>query len=175
MKLRAWKGPLPPKRSTPPAVLADFIDAALRTSVVREAEDSIAETRSAAALFTEPAVVPMAPAERTSIATASQPHFKLTDAGSGASVGGPHARWAWFGRAVMAVQRVPRRAAYVDHMRSRSIDQVSYRTKKHLRRRRSPSSRLRQHLHVTTFIHAITKTCAASILRASHRLGVLRV
>jgi hypothetical protein len=107
VKLKTWKGPLPPKRITPPAVLADFFppnDGALPAGAA--GEDLEAPKQPAMATAAVNAV--------TSSSSTSQAQFEPRhESGEGSMVapGGPHRGWAGLGRAISAMQR-----AYADHI-----------------------------------------------------------
>jgi hypothetical protein len=88
VRLKGWKGPLPPKRFTPPAVFGDFLDAA-----VKGARRTIGD----ASLPASDAVIP--------------PRFETERAGS--SRLGPRACWARLGRALLGLQQGVRRGAWL--------------------------------------------------------------
>jgi hypothetical protein len=46
VRLKGWRGPLPPRRITPPAVFADFIEAAVKRTAGRSAEAFIEDRGS---------------------------------------------------------------------------------------------------------------------------------
>nr|XP_051212021.1 uncharacterized protein LOC127329559 [Lolium perenne] len=86
--------------------------------------DGYVAPRQGSVPLAEPAHVSRASASTTMTATSIRPRFEPTEAaeaGSAVRAGGPQARWAWFGRAVMGLQRAPRRYAAADRMRSRTI------------------------------------------------------
>jgi hypothetical protein len=51
VRLKGWRGPLPPRRITPPTVFADFVEAAVKRTVGRSAEAFIEEPRQPAEVF----------------------------------------------------------------------------------------------------------------------------
>jgi hypothetical protein len=81
VRIKGWKGPLPSKRITPPAVFGDFLD------VARKGADRVAGGSS--------------PPAREAV-TAIRPRFESAEAGS--SLAGPHTRWAGLCRALMGLQ-----------------------------------------------------------------------
>jgi hypothetical protein len=83
VQIKGWKGPLPSKRITPPAVFGDFIGIA-NTGVDRPAGGSAS--------------------------TALRPRFEPEEAG--ASLAGPQRCWAGLCRALMGLQREERRRVH---------------------------------------------------------------
>jgi hypothetical protein len=77
VKMKAWKGPLPPRRITPPAVSADFVDVARVVSAARAAVDGLGMPRHAISVTAEAST---APASRTSIPASFRPRFDLPEA-----------------------------------------------------------------------------------------------
>ncbi|KAK1620629.1 hypothetical protein QYE76_026146 [Lolium multiflorum] len=67
-----------------------------------------------------PSVTAEEPAVRPLIAAGLEPRFKPADAALEASSSGPQSRWAWFGRAVMAVQKAPR-CVPIDNMQQSAV------------------------------------------------------
>jgi hypothetical protein len=67
-----------------------------------------------------PSVTAEEPAVRPLIAAGLEPRFKPADAALEASSSGPQSRWAWFGRAVMAVQKAPR-CVPIDNMQQAAV------------------------------------------------------
>jgi hypothetical protein len=96
VRLKAWKGPLPPKRITPPAILADFVNAKKIGAVASATTSLVGGGHSS-----PETVVPLAPAVR--------PRFEPPEAG--ATQGGLQSRWAGFAHALMGLQRDPRRTS----------------------------------------------------------------
>jgi hypothetical protein len=120
MKLKTWKAPLPPKRITPPAELADFFPTVEVASSARAAGEGLGMPRQSA---TVAAVVSTAPESSSTAQAISRPRFESLEegeAGLAGPPGGPHPRWAGLGRAVSAMQW-----AHADRIRSRMIARVA--------------------------------------------------
>nr|XP_051221191.1 uncharacterized protein LOC127339370 [Lolium perenne] len=99
------------------------------TSVVLGASPTLSRVVVEATPAASPSVTAEEPAVRPLIAAGLEPRFKPADAALEASSSGPQSRWAWFGRAVMAVQKAPRCVPIDNSIRSREIDQVPYRSR----------------------------------------------
>jgi hypothetical protein len=96
VRLKAWRGPLPPKRITPSAILADFVLKARNGVVAAATTASMGGGRPS-------------PEKTTTLASAVRPRFEPPEAGL--AFGGLQSRWAGFGHALMGLQRDPRRSS----------------------------------------------------------------
>nr|XP_051211849.1 flocculation protein FLO11-like [Lolium perenne] len=144
-RMKPWRGPLPRRRVTPAPIFGDFLAAVSArrpaaiapldpssgsaTSVVLGASPTPSRVVVEATLAASSSVPAEVPAVRPLIAAGLEPRFKPADAALEASSSGPQGRWAWFGRAVMAVQKAPRCVPHDNSIRSRAIDQFSYRSR----------------------------------------------
>nr|XP_051219190.1 uncharacterized protein LOC127336421 [Lolium perenne] len=108
LKLKSWKGPLPSRRVTPPAILADFIVKAKEGS---GGHGGVAVEPSQAPVMEEKAGSSSTPALAS--AAPIRPLFEAdeagVEAGSAGRRSGPQARWAGLCRALMGLQRADRR------------------------------------------------------------------
>jgi hypothetical protein len=107
MRLKAWKGPLPSRRITPPAVLPDFI---VSSTIGARGDPPVVEE------WVEqrrPGAPTRAAARSSPVqvvgAAMIKPRFEVLKAGSAEHEDGPQARWVGFGRALMGLQRATRR------------------------------------------------------------------
>jgi hypothetical protein len=82
MRMKAWKGPLPPRRITLPAILADFVAIAKRGPAALEAVGGHEVPR-------QPTERSRVPGPKTAIAAVIRPRFEPAEAGSSV---GPQAR-----------------------------------------------------------------------------------
>jgi hypothetical protein len=100
VRLKAWKGPLPSKRITPPAIFGDFFVNAKAGAGRAAVEVECAGVESEAMAGSSPSPV---------LEAAAPIRLRFEPAKAGSPDAGPQPRWAGFGRALMGLQRAVRR------------------------------------------------------------------